>query len=52
MDGFGFFGNIDYVALIGIVVPESDVGITIDNIDPENIPFAGNYNNFIVITSA
>lgn len=52
MNSFGFFGNIDYVALITFVVPESDVGITIDSMDPENIPFAGNYNNFLVITLA
>jgi hypothetical protein len=50
MNGFGFFGNIDYVALITFVVPESDVSITIDIMDSENIPFTGNYNNFIVIT--
>jgi hypothetical protein len=52
MDGFGFFGSIDYIAVIDFVIPEAGTNIFIDTVDLDNIQFTGNNNNFLVISLA
>ena len=52
MGGFGFFGSIDYNAVIDFVIPEAGTNILIDTVDLDNIQFTGNNNNFLVISLA
>ena len=51
MDGFGFFGNLSTDFSYNVVLPEVIANLTINTVDFDDLPFAGNFNTFYILSN-